>query len=337
MPQIIFSPDKISKKNISELHSALKKLNFNIADEEIKSRRMGKSTIAAIKDIQEKKRLDATGKLNAETLKVLSADLFDVHHTLSKTRTEKLHALLEKIGFSVADNEKHSRTAGDTTRKAIESFQKKANLPVDGKVTEAFLDKLHEEVIKKTFSTKTQIGNLQNTILRAAKIVKVPVQISEAELKNKTLGATTSAAIKALQEKYKLRQTGQLDKATLDKVKSIAVSRGIGKTLLEKVDPRSLAIVTKVLRLNMVSPKVAELQKAMAHMGYPINEKEFKTQTFGKTTRAAVLGISTKKRPAANRSCRQKNLQAHKSGDREGESRSWRITIQISRPRFRAR
>ena len=294
MPQIIFSPDKISKKNISELHSALKKLNFNIADEEIKSRRMGKSTIAAIKDIQEKKRLDATGKLNAETLKVLSADLFDVHHTLSKTRTEKLHALLEKIGFSVADNEKHSRTAGDTTRKAIESFQKKANLPVDGKVTEAFLDKLHEEVIKKTFSTKTQIGNLQNTILRAAKIVKVPVQISEAELKNKTLGATTSAAIKALQEKYKLRQTGQLDKATLDKVKSIAVSRGIGKTLLEKVDPRSLAIVTKVLRLNMVSPKVAELQKAMAHMGYPINEKEFKTQTFGKTTRAAVLAFQQK-------------------------------------------
>ncbi len=294
MPKLAFSPNKISQNNISELHSALKKVNLHIADEEIRSRDMGESTVDAIKDIQKKNKLAVTGKLNAKTLNALNAELFDVHHTLSKTRTEKLHALLEKTGLAVAEDEMRSRTVGDTSRKAIESFQKKAGLPIDGKITEAFLDKLHEEVIKKTYSTKTQIGNLQNTILRAAKIANVPVEISEEELKNKTIGATTSAAIKELQNKYKLPQTGQLDRVTLDKIQSIAVSRGTRKTLLEKVKPRDLTIVTKVLRLNMVSPKVAELQKAMAYMGYSINEKESKTQAFGKTTRAAVLAFQQK-------------------------------------------
>ena len=268
---------------------------MNVLDDEISSKRIGESTVKAIKDIQKKSKLPVNGKLNDETLKVLNTELFDVHHTRNKTRTEKLHTLLDKLELPVEANEKRGRIVGDATRKAIESFQKKSGLTVDGKISEAVLDKLHEEVIKKTYSTKTQIGKLQATILRAAKIAKLPVEISATELKNKTLEATTSNAIKALQEKYKLPQTGKLDKTTLDKIRSIAVSRGTRKILLKKPEVRTLATVTKTLRLNMVSPKVAEMQKALSFLGYKISENEFKTQTFGKTTIKALRALQKEK------------------------------------------
>lgn len=291
MNKLNFPLDKISKNNISELHGALKKLKLNVLDDEIHGKRMGESTVKAIKDIQKKNKLPVNGKLNDETLKVLNTELFDVHHTHNKTRTEKLHALLDKLELPVAANEKLGRIAGDATRKAIEAFQKKTGLAVDGKLSEAVLDKLYEEVIKKTFSTKTQIGKLQNTILHAAKIAKLPVEISAEELKSKALGATTSKTIKSIQSKYNLPQTGQLDKATLDKIQSIAVSKGTRKILLKKPEAQMLTTVTKTLRLNMVSPKVAEMQKALSFLGYKISENEFKTQTFGKTTVKALQAL----------------------------------------------
>ena len=295
MKKLNLLSDKITKGDISDIHAALKKLKLNVLDDEISSKRIGESTVKAIKDIQKKSKLPVNGKLNDETLKVLNTELFDVHHTRNKTRTEKLHTLLDKLELPVEANEKRGRIVGDATRKAIESFQKKSGLTVDGKISEAVLDKLHEEVIKKTYSTKTQIGKLQATILRAAKIAKLPVEISATELKNKTLEATTSNAIKALQEKYKLPQTGKLDKTTLDKIRSIAVSRGTRKILLKKPEVRTLATVTKTLRLNMVSPKVAEMQKALSFLGYKISENEFKTQTFGKTTIKALRALQKEK------------------------------------------
>ncbi len=287
--------DKITKNNISELHSALKKLKLNVLDDEISSKRMGETTVKAIKDIQKRNKLTANGKLNDKTLEVLNAELFDVHHTHSKARTENLHTLLDKLALPVAVDEKRDRIVGDATRKAIELFQKKTGLAVDGKMSEAVLNKLHEEVIKKTFSTKTQIGKLQNTILHAAKIAKLPVEISAEELKSKALGATTSKAIKSIQSKYNLPQTGQLDKPTLDKIQSIAVSKGTRKILLKKPEARTLSTVTKTLRLNMVSPKVAEMQKALSFFGYKISENEFKTQTFGKTTIKALRALQKEK------------------------------------------
>ncbi len=288
MEKLIFSLDKITKVDVSNLLFALKKLKLKVSDAEINSKNIGESTVKAIKDIQKKNKLNVDGKLNEETLKVLNDELFDKHHTYSKTRTKKLHELLGKIDLLVGADEKRKRIVGIETRKAIESFQKKAGLNVDGNISETVLDKLHEEVIKKIFSTKTQIGKLHNTILSAAKIAKLPVEIAETELKNKELGETTSNAIKSLQEKYKLPQTGKLDKATLDKLKSVSASKGTYVKKLEVPLANELATVTRTLRLNMVSPHVSEMQKALSFLGYRISEKEFKAQTFGKTTVKAI-------------------------------------------------
>lgn len=294
MDKLKLTPQKLTTKDVSDLHSALKKLRIKVSEEEVNQKRLGDRTTDAIKEIQQRNRLKADGKLTDETVKALNAELVDAHHTLSKTRTAKLQGLLEKAGVAVSGDEKKNRLTGDSTRKAIETFQKGAGLPVDGRISDEVLAKLHEETIKKTFSTKTQIGNLHATILRAAKIAKLPVEIAPDEVKSKTIGASTAKAIQSFQEKYKLPKTGQLDKATLDKLKSVAVSRGVRKPLIHAPAVNDLTTVNKSLRLNMVSNHVAQLQKNLAQVGLLVNESEFKTQTFGKSTRQAILSFQKK-------------------------------------------
>jgi peptidoglycan hydrolase-like protein with peptidoglycan-binding domain len=294
MNKLNISPGDLSKNDVSELHLALKKINLDVADQELDEKRVGKDTLEALKYVQQRNNLPVTGSLDEATLKALNDELFDVHHTKNKGRTQKLHGLLEKLEMPIAGDEKYYRSAGESTRAAIESFQKKEGLTVDGRITEELLDKLHEQVIKKTYSTKTQVGNFHATLLRAAKIAKVPVQISDNELKSKTIGSSTSKAIKSLQEKYKLPQTGQLDKATVDKLQSLAVSRGVQKKILKAPEAQELGAVSKAVRLNAASPEVAKLQLGLAHLGFSISQSEFKTQKFGKSTRQAVMAFQKK-------------------------------------------
>jgi peptidoglycan hydrolase-like protein with peptidoglycan-binding domain len=220
MKKLNFPLDTKSKGNIADLHTALKKLKLNIAEDEIARKLIGKSTKNALKDFQMKHKLSDDGKLNVETLSVLNAELFDMHHTYSKTRTKKLYDLLEKIEFPVAAEERKSRVVGENTRNAIKLFQKKYGLAANGQLSETVLDKLHEDVIKKTYSTKTQIGKLQTTIQKVNSIAKLNIEIDPNELKEKTLGTTSKKLIKAFQEKYKLPATGEINKATLDNINS---------------------------------------------------------------------------------------------------------------------
>lgn len=287
--------DKITKSNISDLHFALTKLKLKVVDDEISHKRMGETTVKAIKDIQKRNKLAVNGKLDDKTLGVLNAELFDVHHTLNKTRTNKLHALLEKIKLPVTSAERCSRTVGDTTRKAIELFQKKAGLTVDGKLNEAVLDKLHEVVIKETYKTKTQKSSLHKALQKVNTIAKLNIEIDPHELKEKKIGTTSQKLIKVFQEKYKLPVTGEINKATLDKLKSVAASKGTYVKRLKTTPTNELKTVTQTLRLNMVSPQVAEMQKALSFLGYKILEKEFKTQTFGKTTIKAIKTFQKEK------------------------------------------
>ncbi len=295
MKKLNFSLTTRSKGDIVNLHTAFKKLKLNIAEDEITRKQMGKSTKDAIKDFQTKHKLSADGELNDETLSVLNAELFDMHHTYSKTRTRKLHDLLEKIGIPVTAEEKKSRIVGDKTRNAIKLFQKKYGLAADGKLNETVLDKLHEEVIKNTYSTKTQKSNLHKTLQKVNSIAKLNIEIAPNELKEKTLGTTSKKLIKTFQEKYKLPVTGEINKATLDKLKSIAASKGTYVKRLKALPAKELKTVTQNLRLNMVSPQVAEMQKALSFVGYKISEKEFKTQTFGKTTIKAIKKLQKEK------------------------------------------
>jgi peptidoglycan hydrolase-like protein with peptidoglycan-binding domain len=291
MKKLELSSAKIERSDIADLHLALKKLNLAVADHEVNEKRLGESTEYAIKAIQKNASLPETGKLDDQTVGALNAELFDVHHTLDKTRASKLQSMLERLELPVAREEKRARIVGDSTREALKSFQERESLPPSGKLTDAVMDKLHEAVIKKTYSTRTKIGDLQNTILRAAKVAKVPVEISADEIKSKAIGKTTSRAIKAIQTKYNLPATGELDKATLDRIHSVAVSRGVPKPMLVAPEADRLARLKKPLRLNMVSPTVAHMQSALAHLGHSVSQAEFKTQKYGKTTRQAVLAF----------------------------------------------
>lgn len=295
MEKLDISSRNISKRNVADLHSALEKLDFKVVDEETSSKRIGETTGEAIKEIQKRNKLPATGKLNARTVEALNAELLDVHYTRSKTRTKKLHALLEKIDIPVSIEEKKSFIAGDETRAAIKKFQKKHRLRADGRLNDKVLEKLHEEVIKKTYSTKTQRGKLHTILLKVNTISKLEAEIAPEELKEKTLGPTSKKLMRAFQKKYKLQVTGEINKATLDKLTSVAASKGAFVKKLKKTPAIELTTVTKPLRLNMVSPKVAEMQKTLSFLGYKIAEKEFKTQTFGKTTIKAIKKLQIEK------------------------------------------
>ncbi|HXL55368.1 MAG TPA: peptidoglycan-binding domain-containing protein, partial [Chitinophagaceae bacterium] len=296
MDKLKFSSEKISKSEVTNLHIVLTKMKLPIAKEEVIKKDIGPTTITAIKEIQKRHGIKGEGVLDDRTVDVLNKELFHTQYIFNKTRTEKLQTLLTKAGQPIATEEKNKRIAGESTLAAIKNFQKNHGLPENGEVSEEVINKLHEEAIKATFSAKTQVGNLHNTLLRAGRIARLKLEIAPDEIKNKTLGNSTAEAIKAFQEKYKLTATGVLDKPTLDKLQSVAASKGLREKMLKAPAANELKAVTANLRLNMTSPKVAEMQKALTHLGYKISEKEFKTQSFGKTTRNAVLAFQKAKK-----------------------------------------
>ncbi len=280
-----------NKKDITALHEALSKLNFNIPAAALQSGKMDDSTITALKAFQKNKKLKASGKVTSDTIDQINNELFDHFVSTSKIRTQRIQKLLVRIKIPVAADELSKRIVGDSTRKAIQKFQKKIGVPADGKINPQSLTALQNEAIKEILSTKTQIGKLQNTLQWVAKVGKLNVVISPEELSTKTMGPTTIEVIKSIQERYKLPVTGELDQATLEKIQSVSVSKGIRITPVRKPVAVELSVVNKVVRLNKVSPEVNKLQKALAFLGYQVDEKEFNTQTYGKTTAKAVLAF----------------------------------------------
>jgi hypothetical protein len=290
MDKLRIKPGKeMSKPDISKLHIALKSLHFKISNNEISEKSMGKSSIESIKKIQGNHRLSKKdGVLDQTTLDAINDELFHSFITENKYRVEKLHSLLEKIGKHVDAEEKKARKFGKTSMLNLSGFMQEKGLK--GKIiTEKVFSELEETVIKKTYKTKTKIGQLQKLVLKATKVAKLDAKIDIAELKKKEVGNSTKALIKAFQKKYKISPTdGEINKITIDKMSSVAASKGTYVKKLKKPQAKDLSVVTKTLRLNMISPKVALLQKSLSYLGYIISEKEFEQQVFGKTTAKAI-------------------------------------------------
>ncbi len=284
-----------SKNHVSELHAALTQLNISIPDKAFRSGKLDATSAAVIKQFQKENKLDATGHINADTIRTINTELHHRFIAKNKYRTEALHALLEKLNVTVDKTEKEKRTFGKATEQAITDLQKKAKLPVTGKVSEELFTHLHNQVIKERLKTKTQKGNIQELLLNVNGIAKLNITIDPKEVKAKILGPTFIKLIRAFQEKYKLPVTGEIDKATLDRLTSVAASRGTNITTLNKQPAANLKVVNKVLRLNTVAPEVAEMQKSLSYLGYKIAEKEFKTQTFGDTTTTAIRSFQKSK------------------------------------------
>ena len=103
------------------------------------------------------------------------------------------------------------------------------------------------------------------------------------------IGTTTKAAIRALQEKYGLEATGQLEPETFDLIESIAASQGTSMRKMKQVRPHELKPIRKSVRLNMQGPHVRHAQAALSYFGYAIDGREYNEGRFGKTTRQAVM------------------------------------------------
>lgn len=212
----------------------------------------------------------------------------------SKTRMKKIHGLLEHLNLKVDLVDKKNRLFGKSTEKAIKKFQKKATLPENGRIDENLITKLKEEALKMRYSTKTQVGKLQRTLIRAAWIAKLDIKIDKKELKKKELGATTREVISAFQKKYGLNITGEFDVITYERIVSVAASRPVPVKTLKVKSAVNISPINRVLRLNMTNKHVGKLQQGLAFLGYKINKREFNTKTFGKTTREAVLSFQRK-------------------------------------------
>ncbi|HZD00263.1 MAG TPA: neuraminidase-like domain-containing protein [Actinomycetes bacterium] len=300
MPPIRITVSNLDRKEIADLHAGLTKLRLPVDPAELRRNELGASTTTAIGDFQRTVGLPADGTLTPETVTRLNAELEHRFFADSKTRTAKIQELLARAGHPVDAAELKSRNFGESTRNALAAYQAAAGLPQDSRLSDALVSRLEADALSARLSTKTQVGGLQRTLLRAIRMARLDVQIDPAELRQKQLGASTRAAIQAFQRRYQLPPTGEIDPATMARIESVAASRPAPPRLLKVDTAQQLQPINRTLRLNMANQHVGKLQQALAFLGYPIDEKEFKTRTFGATTREAVIAYQKKYKLPAN-------------------------------------
>ena len=289
-----FEFDVKNKSHIADLHNALATLKL-VPKAKKTAPTFDDPLKKAIKIFKQENALDNSSRMTAATIDGINLALHDNFVVANKGRVGNLHTMLEKLDIPIVKAEKDKKTVAESTRNAIIAFQKANNLPLDGKVSEVLLTKLDTAFIEKKFSAKVQVENLQKDLLTIRRIAKMEQRIDEIELKNKKIGDSTTAFIKSFQTKYKIEATGKLDRITLDKIQSITTSRGVPEKILKKQNADSLQIIKKQVRLNMTDKNLVHVHQALTHLGFAIAEKENKTQTFGKTTREAVLAFQKSK------------------------------------------
>ena len=277
-------------KPVGELQSALLKLKLEIKPSDLARKEMGASTIEAVRSFQAQVGLPADGKLTPDTVAKLNAELAHRFVAQSKTRTERLQELLQQAGYKLDPEEIKSRKFGASTEEAFKQFQAKLGVPRDGRITEEVVSKLREDALKTKLSSKTQVAQVQFMLLRALNIAKLKdVRVDADELKSRRIGPSAQAAIKAVQTKYGLPVTGELDAVTYDRLISIAASIPEPARQLKARSAAELRPLKKIARLNMTGEHVGDVQGALAFLGYKVNESEFKNKIFGKSTRDAVV------------------------------------------------
>src|SRR6478735_1590081 len=252
-----------------ELHVALRKLRVPAGDD-------------AIRTFQRRAGIAASGQLDSATVTAMNSELSHRFWADSKSRIAKVQQLLVRTGAHVDPAELKSRTLGPTTTAALGNQQ----------LSDALVAKLEADALKSRLASKSQVGTIQRSLRRAAGVAKLGVTIDPTELKSKTLGPTSVAAIRAFQTKYGLPVTGELDTLTMQRIDTVATSRGSNDVkMLSATDETALTPVVRNLRLNATNKHVAAVQQALAYLGQKVDVKEFKTATFGATTREAVIAF----------------------------------------------
>lgn len=291
-PLKIANPDQLPStgRAVGALQDALVRLKIPVSPSDVARKELGASTQEALRAFQQKVGMAADGRISVETVDRLNAAVAHAYVAQSKTRTQRLQALLQQVGQPVESKELEQRTYGTSTETGVKAVQARLGLPQDGRVTEQLIARLRENALQARLASPGQRAQVQGMLLRALNIAKLgEVRVDAAELKSRTIGASTRAAIQALQTHYGLPANGNLDAQTFDRIESIARSVPQPVRRLKARPAAELAPVKKGARLNMQSEHVRTVQGALAFLGYPVDESEFKAKMFGKSTRAAVL------------------------------------------------
>lgn len=279
-----------SSKSIGDVQQALQKLKLPIAQSDLARKEMGAATAEAIRTFQKQAGLAETGTLTRDTVNKLNAELAHNFVAESKTRTQRIQEMLKNAGGQIDPSEIASRQMGPSTEKALKQFQANNGLHQDGRISEAVVAKLREESLKAAISAKPQVAQLHRTLLRALNTAKLgDVRVDHSELRSRAIGATSKEAIKALQQKYRLPVTGELTPDTYDLLLSLKASIPQTPSLVKPKKADEIQPIKRIARLNKKGQSVNDVQSALAFLGYPILEAEFKSQTFGKSTRDAVV------------------------------------------------
>lgn len=286
-------------RDISDLHTALKKLGHPIPASELKPGALGEATKAAIRDFQNSTGLLVDGRVSANTVAAIDRELGHVFFAKSKTRTSELHEMLARVGLQQIDPaERKARSFGASTEAALKAFQKSAGLKQDGRMSDAVFESLERSALARRLSSKTQASAVQRKLIHVGKIAKLDVQISKDELNGRRLGPTTKEFVRKFQAKYGLPQTGEIDPRTYERIESVAASRA---RPMKKLVVRTSETVTTVrhgLRINKEGPAVGQLQRSLAALGFKVDQAEHAAATFGKTTRNAVIAFQKQERLA---------------------------------------
>jgi peptidoglycan hydrolase-like protein with peptidoglycan-binding domain len=293
-PPLRLGADRLPRtgRPVGELHSALLKVKLPVSASDLARKEVGESTAEAVRAFQERADLDASGELDDPTLQRLNAEVAHAFVAESRTRTRRLQHLLRQAGQVLDPREEGARTLGPTTQRAIDVMQQRFGLPTDGRISLAFVDKLREDALASQLKAKGQVAQVQQTLLRALDIAKLPeVRVDAVELKRRTFGPSTQAALQVIQQKYGLAATGQLDAATWDRIVSIAKSIPESVRHVRPMAASDLRTVPRSSRLNMRGAHVAHVQRSLAFLDHKIAASEFKEQRFGKSTRQALIAF----------------------------------------------
>jgi peptidoglycan hydrolase-like protein with peptidoglycan-binding domain len=217
----------------------------------------------------------------------------------NKKSVANLHALLEKLDTGdIPAAERRARRMGAGTRALLErAIGAALTRDGDGATLDPdTIDKLNARLLKARYADRAELGQMATTLaeMRRRGLIEAtvpdPRQIGDAR--------ELAEALKAVQKRYKLPQTGAIDAATEERIGSVMAA--IDAKPPERPRPLSKPPVTKLARtrknlsLNKTGQAVADLQTDLAWLGFDIDATEHKEQRFGKSTRDAVRSFQLK-------------------------------------------
>ncbi len=246
---------------------------------------------AALTTFQERAGLPVTGRADEVTVARIVAEAAHEHVATSRMRTSRVQEMLAASGFAPDAAEVQSRVVGDSTIDAVRRFQEANHLTADGLIGDNTVAALRETALTAKLSTKRQTYLLQRALRRAAKIRGLDVTIDQDEMRSRTVGASTEAAVRALQTSLGLPVTGTVDTKTFERISSVAASRRPPAPKVSAPDPTALTVIPRPLRLNMANKDVPTLQRTLAFLGHAPTQAELKAATFGASTRKAVIAF----------------------------------------------